>query len=122
MYGKKPYIVLRKGTFEVSQIAKEKPAKRAPRRTQTKEERLEARLTVEDKLRVSQAAELSGVTLTNFVTTAAREAADRVLQDRELIRLSEADREVVLQVLLNPRPLNAKLQAAARRHDELFGS
>lgn len=104
------------------QIAKEKPAKRAPRRTQTKEERLEARLTVEDKLRVSQAAELSGVTLTNFVTTAAREAADRVLQDRELIRLSEADREVVLQVLLNPRPLNAKLQAAARRHDELFGS
>lgn len=91
--------------------------KRAPRKT----ERVDIRLTAEDKAKVSRAAELSGTSVTEFSTTAARDAADRVLQEHEVIRLSAADREVVVQALMHPRPLNAKLQAAARRHAEFFG-
>lgn len=81
-------------------------------------ERLDARVTAEEKQLFSKAASLAGMTLSGFVVTQLRTAAQRVIREHESISLSSRDQETLVSALLeeNPQP-NEALQRAARAHD-----
>ena len=102
MYGKLPYTV---ATME--------PEKGG---IMAMAQRLEARITREEKKLLQEAATAKGLSLTAFVTSSAREAAVRTLQERHIIELGRRDQEIFVEALLNPETPNERLQAAAQRH------
>ena len=59
--------------------------------------RLEARLPADIHALLKWAAEVQGRTLTDFVVTAAREAAIRAIMEIEIIRLSAADQRIAAE-------------------------
>ena len=79
-------------------------------------QRLEARITREDKKLLKEAADAKGLTLTAFVTQSAREAAVRALQERHVIELGRQDQETFVKALLHPAAPNETLRRAAQRH------
>ena len=83
--------------------------------------RLEARISVEQKTVLQQAATLSGRTLSEFVVASAQEAADRVIQEHETIRLSRAEQIAFVNALLNPPPPNVRLRKAAAAYRKQMG-
>ena len=83
--------------------------------------RLEARLPADIHALLKRAAEVQGRTLTDFVVTAAREAAIRAIEEVEIIRLSAADQRIVAEAILNPPEPSPALRRASRRRKELFG-
>lgn len=87
----------------------------------TKLERLEARLTREQKELLQQAAELEGRTLTDFVVSSAQAAALRTIQEHTLISLTKRDSEAFVEALLNPPEPGAALLAAAQRYKQSTG-
>ncbi len=90
------------------------------RRFARKAERLEARVSAQQKAVLQRAAELRGMTLTEFVVASSQAAAERAIQDDEMIKLSVRDREVFVAALLNPPAPNERLLRAARRYKETF--
>ena len=82
-------------------------------------ERLEARITAEQKELFREAADLAGVTLTDFVISSVQQAAMRTLEERHLITLSRNDQRAFVQALLAPARPNARLRAAWTRHSEV---
>lgn len=84
-------------------------------------ERLEARISPEQKDLFKRAADLEGRTLTDFIVSCVVQEARRVVRENEIIKLSERDQQVFVESLLNPPPPNEALIAAMKRHDELIG-
>ena len=80
-----------------------------------KRDRLEARITRDQKAVLMRAAALQGRTLTDFVVHSAQEAALRVIEVHESIQLVKQDREAFVEALLNPPAPGKRLRAAARR-------
>jgi uncharacterized protein (DUF1778 family) len=72
-----------------------------PEETQTTA-RLEARLPNDVHALLKRAAEIEGRMLTDFVVSAAREAACRTIEATEIIRLSVEDQRQIAEALLNP--------------------
>lgn len=83
--------------------------------------RLEARISVEQKSVLQQAATLSGRTLSEFVVASAQEAASRVIQEHETIRLSRAEQIAFVSALLNPPAPNKRLRQAAAAYRKQMG-
>ena len=87
-----------------------------PEEKPIKKERLEARTTSHDKWLIQRAAELEGRTVTDFMQSALKEAAEKVIRKHEeetVIRLSKADSETFVRTLLNPPGPNKRLKRAA---------
>lgn len=84
--------------------------------------RLEARLPTDVHALLKRAAEIQGRTLTDFVVSAAREAACRTIEETEIIRLSLEDQQRVAQALLHPPAPAPALKRAFQRHRKLLGS
>ncbi len=84
--------------------------------------RLEARLPTEVHALLKRAAEIQGRTLTDFVVTAARDAAQRTIEDAEILRLSLEDQRLIADGILNPPEPTPALRRAFRRRRELFGA
>jgi len=83
--------------------------------------RLEARLPNEVLARLKRAAEIQGRSLTDFVVSAADEAACRAIEQTEILRFSaEAQRQIAEAILNPPEPAPA-LKKAVKRHRKLFG-
>lgn len=83
----------------------------------SKTARFEARITEDQKLLFQKAAALGGHrSLTDFVIKSAQEKADAIISDNEILRLSEKDKRIFVNALLNPPPPNAKLKRAAQRY------
>lgn len=80
-------------------------------------ERLEARITADQKDLFKRAASLRGVTLTDFVVSSVHEAAVRTLEAIHVIEFGRRDQEAFVDALLNPEPPNENLTKAARRHE-----
>jgi uncharacterized protein (DUF1778 family) len=78
--------------------------------------RLEARLPASVYATLKRAAELKGRTLTDFVVSAAHDAAQRAIEDDSVIRLAAEDQQRFAQALINPRAPNAALRRAKRLH------
>jgi uncharacterized protein (DUF1778 family) len=83
--------------------------------------RLEARLPANVHAMLKRAAEIQGVTLTDFVVSTAREAASRTIEQAEVLRLSVEDQRKFAAALLHPPAPNAALRRAAQRRRKLFG-
>ena len=80
--------------------------------------RLEARLPTSVYETLKQAAKLKGRTLTDFIVSAAHDAARRVIEEEGIIRLSAEDQRRFAQALINPPAPNAALKRAIRQHRE----
>ncbi len=89
--------------------------------TTRKRERLEARVSPEQKALFERAARLQGRSLTDFMIGALHEAAARAIRDREVLTLSARDSLTLAEALLNPPEPNTALRAADRRYRELLG-
>ena len=80
-----------------------------------RDERLDARLTREEKELVETAASLRGTSSSDFVRMAIKEAALNTIRDFETLTLAEKSRKVFVEALLNPPKPNERAKAAARR-------
>lgn len=72
-----------------------------------KSERLEARITRQQKELLQRAADLEGRTLTDFVISSASEKALRTITDHTIIKLSQEDTFAFVEALLHPPEPNA---------------
>ena len=84
-------------------------------------ERLEARVTAQQKALFREAADLQGVTLTDFVVSSVHQAAVRALEARHVLDLSRRDQQVLVQAVLRPPTPNARLRTAWSRHTPARG-
>lgn len=91
-------------------------------RSSKKIERIEARLSTEQKRRIGHAATLKGVSISDFMVLSADEAAMRTIHDHETWTLTGRDREVFVDALLNPPAPNQRMKAAAQRYKERMGA
>jgi len=83
--------------------------------------RLEARISAAQKTVLQRAAALSGRTLSEFVVASAQEAASKVIQEHELIRLSRAEQTAFVKTLLAPPRPGAALRKAAAAYKKRLG-
>jgi uncharacterized protein (DUF1778 family) len=88
-------------------------ARNSKQRVRTRAERLEARVTAEQKNLFQRAAKLQGRTLTDFVVASVHEAAVRTIADMRTIRLSAEESRTFADALLNPREPGERLRASA---------
>lgn len=84
--------------------------------------RLEARLPGSVHALLKRAAEIQGRTLTDFVVTAAREAACKNIEDSHIIRLSVSDQRQFAKAIQHPPAPTPALKRAFRRHRKLFAT
>jgi uncharacterized protein (DUF1778 family) len=84
--------------------------------------RIEARIAPDTLAIVKRAAELEGRSVSDFVVSAAKEAAQRRIEETSLIRLSLEDQQRFVDLLLNPPPLPPALVRAKEAHAQLFNS
>ena len=83
---------------------------------EAKKERLEARLTPEQKKHIEHAARIKGTSVSDFVVLSADDAAVRTIREQKLLTLNEHARGVFANALLNPPAPGRRLVAAARRY------
>lgn len=85
-------------------------------------QRLEARVSAEQKELIARAAEANGQSLTDFVVQSAYQAALDSLARQRHWELSELDARLFVETLMNPPSPNAALREAAQRSKARFGS
>lgn len=88
--------------------------------TKTKNARLEARVTLEQKQLMERAASLRGQNLTEFMISVLADAATQTIKDRELIELTQRDRLAFAEALLNPAPVSERAIADARWYAQMM--
>jgi|SRR5438105_14149230 len=84
--------------------------------------RIEARITPAALAVVRRAAEIQGRSVSDFVVAAAREAANRTIEETEIIRLSVEGQRQIAELILNPPEPSPALIRAFRRRRQLFGT
>lgn len=89
---------------------------------QTKTTRLEARVSPDTRDTLARAAEIQGRSVSDFVVSAALDAAQRVVADTEVIRLSREASEALAAALIDPPKPSKALRRAAARHRRLIVS
>lgn len=75
-------------------------------------ERVSLRVPAAAKAKLVRAAALCNTDLTNFVTQSALREADAVIEEAEVVKVSERDYMRIIALLENPPKPNAKLRAA----------
>lgn len=86
----------------------------------TRTSRIEARISPEVLSAVRRAAEIQGRSVSDFVVDAARTAAERTIEEAQIIRLSLADQEKAAAVLAGPPNSTPALERAFDAHRELI--
>ena len=81
-----------------------------------REERLGFRVDEPTKALIERAAQLERRKLTDFCMTALTEAARRTIAQHETLILSERDRAVFFDMLVNPPALSERLRRAFAEH------
>jgi uncharacterized protein (DUF1778 family) len=89
--------------------------------SRARSERLEARVSRDQKALFQRAADLQGRTLTDFVLSNLQAAAQRTIEESQIIRLNAVDSRVFAEALINPRAPNRNLRNAAIRYKKLIG-
>jgi uncharacterized protein (DUF1778 family) len=84
-------------------------------------ERLETRVTAEQKSLIERAAALQGRSVTDFVLTSVQDAARRAIEEHGQLALSVRDSEAFVDALLKPKPVNDRLHDTVRRYRERAG-
>lgn len=83
-----------------------------------KSERLEARITPEQKSQFQHAADLLGRSITDFAISSLQEAAIKVIREHEIISISMHDQKVFIQALSNVPEPNQRLLKAKKHFDK----
>ena len=97
-------------------------AKTSPEKfMRSKSERLEARISPENKELFQRAADIQGRTLTDFVVSSLVSAANQIIQQNEIMVLSRKDQEIFVEALLTPPEPSEKLRLAAQRYKKNIG-
>jgi len=81
----------------------------------SRDHRLDARVTREEKEAIEEAARLRGTSASDFLRMAAKEAALNTIREHEILTLAQNSRRVFVEALLNPPPPNEKAIVAAKR-------
>lgn len=84
-----------------------------------KEQRLEARVPSELKEMFQRAAELKGLTLTDYVINVLVDNSQQVIRDHEVLTWTGRNRDVFLRALMNPPPPSPSLVAALSRYRKM---
>ena len=82
--------------------------------------RIEARIAPDALAIVKRAAELQGRSVSDFVVAAARDAAQRTIEETHIIRLAAEDQRRFAEALLNPPPLAPAMERAHDAHARLI--
>ena len=80
-----------------------------------RDQRLDARVTREEKEAIEEAARLRGTSASDFLRMAAREAALNTIRENEILTLAQNSKRVFVEALLNPPAPNQKAISAAKR-------
>jgi len=72
------------------------------------------RIGADEKSRLIRAAALEKTDLKDFILRSALREADSVIDRAQVVKLSERDTKLLLDLLDNPPPPNARLVAAAK--------
>ena len=84
-------------------------------------DRLEARVTAEQKALVAHAAALEGRSITDFVLASVQDAAKRAIAEHEVIQLSVRDSRAFVEALLAPREPSARMLDRVATYRTLIG-
>lgn len=84
-------------------------------------ERLETRVTADQKSLIEHAAALQGRTVTDFVLTSVQEAVRRAIEEHQRLDLSVRDSQAFVDALINPRPVSDRLRETVRRYRRATG-
>lgn len=84
--------------------------------------RIEARIAPELKAMFQTAADIENITLSEFLTKSAREAAQAIIANHNVLKLSAEDSRAFADAILNPKEPNQKLKDAAIRYKREFGN
>ena len=87
-----------------------------------KQARLEARVSPEVHALLKRAAEIEGRSLSDFVVTAARQAAEKAVVQADMITLSYEDQLRFARALIDPPPLAPAMEQAIDRYERLARS
>lgn len=90
-------------------------------RSRVRGERLETRVTADQKTLIERAAALQGRTVTDFVLTSVQDAARRAIEEHQRLDLSVRDSQAFVEALINPKPVNDRLRETVRRYRETTG-
>ncbi|MEO9132118.1 MAG: DUF1778 domain-containing protein [Sphingomonas sp.] len=82
--------------------------------------RIEARIAPDILAAVKRAAEIEGRSISDFLVDAARQAAERTIQQAQIIRLSLADQERVAALLTDTPTASPALERAMTAHADLI--
>jgi len=83
--------------------------------------RLEARVSSDQKDFFQRAATLTGRTLSELVIDSTQEAAAKIVQEHEVIRLSREEQVAFVSALLTPAELGARLKKAVQSYRQKTG-
>lgn len=84
----------------------------------TRDQRVDARVTREEKRLFERAASLAGRSVTSFLVQSSLDAAREIVQAHETIMLTARDRSAFVAALRRPPQPNEALQQAARDYAE----
>lgn len=87
-------------------------------RISTRSQRLEARVTPEQKQLFERAAALHGRSISEFVVSSAEDAAMRTIHEHDVLHLSVRDSRAFVESLLNPSGPNEHLSRAAAAYKD----
>ena len=81
--------------------------------------RITARVSLSIEETLKEAAELSGMLLSQFMVQASLEKAQKIIDRERFLKISSADAELILNTLERPPQANAALTALLERHKGL---
>ncbi|MGH7110638.1 MAG: DUF1778 domain-containing protein [Stellaceae bacterium] len=84
--------------------------------------RIEARIAPDALATVKRAAEIQGRSVSDFVVAAAEAAAQRTIEETQIIRLSVEDQRAFAEAILNPPPLAPAMARAIERYRKLIAA
>lgn len=88
--------------------------------TSARAARIEARIAPDVLSAVKRAAEIQGRSVSDFVVAAARDAAERTIEETQILRMSLGDQERMADLLARPLKPNAAMKRAMAAHRELI--
>ena len=88
--------------------------------TPTRSARIAARIAPDVRSAIERAAEITGISLSEFIVAAASGAAERTLRMAQIIRFSIADQERITDMLASPPAPNKALKQAFAAHRKLI--
>ncbi|MEC5344392.1 DUF1778 domain-containing protein [Brenneria populi] len=80
-----------------------------------KKQRIDLRLTDDDKSMIEEAAAISNLTMTQFMVNSASQRAAEIIQQHRRLLLNEESWSLVMEAIANPQAPNDKLKQAAKR-------